>query len=319
MLILGKKNKLSKEDKDLLKNQFETIHEIDIANDTTEDIISKITSYVKKEKVTHIVLNLDKTISIELESYLEDLDYSGVKFLTYSDFSSKYLNKCHIEFNEKNFKVLQDIHQDSSKQFGKRVFDIVFSLFAIIMLTPIYIIVALFIKIKSPGAPVIFTQQRLGLNGKFFRVYKFRSMIPNAEKVLEEMLENDPKVREEYLTYRKLKVDPRIIPGIGNKIRDYSIDELPQFFNVLLGHMSVVGPRPYIANEFHNHSKQFVKVITSVKPGVTGYWQVYARNKSTFNTRVDMDIEYIQNQTFKGDLKIIIKTVSVMIFKKGAY
>jgi exopolysaccharide production protein ExoY len=242
-----------------------------------------------------------------------------VKFLTYSDFSSKYLNKCHIEFNEKNFKVLQDIHQDNSKQFGKRVFDIVFSLFAITMLTPVYIIVALLIKIKSPGAPVIFTQQRLGLNGKFFRVYKFRSMIPNAEKVLEDMLENDPKVREEYLTYRKLKVDPRIIPGIGNKIRDYSIDELPQFFNVLLGHMSVVGPRPYIANEFHNHSKQFVKVITSVKPGVTGYWQVYARNKSTFNTRVDMDIEYIQNQTFKGDLKIIIKTVLVMIFKKGAY
>ena len=319
MLILGKKNKLSKEDKDLLKNQFKTIHEIDIANDTTEDIISKITSYVKNEKVTHIVLSLDKSISIELESYLEDLDYSGVKFLTYSDFSSKYLNKSHIEFNNKNFKVLQDIKHDSSKQFGKRVFDIVFSLFAIILLAPVYIIVALLIKIKSPGAPVIFTQQRLGLNGRFFRVFKFRSMIPNAEKVLEEMLENDPKVKEEYLTYRKLKTDPRIIPGIGNKIRDYSIDELPQFFNVLLGDMSVVGPRPYIANEFYKHSKQYVKIITSVKPGVTGYWQVTERNNTTFNNRVEIDINYIQNQTLWGDIKIIIQTVLVMIFKKGAY
>lgn len=319
MLILGKKNKLSKEDRDLLQSKFETIHEIDIANDTTENIISKITSYIKKEKVTHIVLNLDKSISIELESYLEDLDYGGIEFLAYSDFSSKFLNKCHIEFNDKNFKVLQDIKHDSGKQFGKRVFDIVFSLFAIILLSPVYLIVAMLIKIKSPGAPVIFTQQRLGLHGKFFRVYKFRSMIPNAEQVLEEMLEKNPEVREEYLKYRKLKDDPRIIPGIGNKIRDYSLDELPQFFNVLFGDMSVVGPRPYIANEFINHSQKFVKVITSVKPGVTGYWQVKARNKSTFNTRVDMDIEYIQNQTFIGDIKIIFETVMVMVFKKGAY
>jgi len=239
--------------------------------------------------------------------------------MTYSDFCSKFLNKCHIEFNDKNFKVLQDIKHDIGKQFAKRMFDIVFSLFAIILLSPIYIIVALIIMIKSPGAPVIFTQQRLGLNGKFFRVYKFRSMIPNAEKVLEDMLENNTEVREEYLTYRKLKDDPRIIAGIGNKIRDHSIDELPQFFNVLFGDMSIVGPRPYIANEFVNHSQKYVNIITSVKPGITGYWQVKERNKSTFNTRVDMDIEYIQNQIFWLDIKIIIQTVLVMVFKKGAY
>lgn len=319
MLILGKKNKLSKEDRDLLQSKFQTVHEIDIANDTTEDIIKTLQSFTKKEKVTHIVLNLDKKIPKELESHLEDLDYAGVEFFTYSDFSSKFLNKCYIEFNDKNFKTLQNIKNDSAKQFAKRFFDFFFALFAIIALSPVYLIVALLIKIKSPGAPVIFTQQRLGLNGKFFRVYKFRSMIPNAEQVLEEMLENNPEVKEEYLTYRKLKKDPRIIPGIGNKIRDYSIDELPQFFNVLLGDMSVVGPRPYIANEFINHSQKYVKIITSVKPGVTGYWQVKERSNSTFNKRVEMDIEYIQNQTFWGDIKIIIQTVLVMVFKKGAY
>jgi len=319
MLILGKKYKISPEDEKIITKQFEQIHKICIVNTKTTEIITKIESHIKNDKVSYIVLNLDVNISLDLECYLEDLDYNGVKFITFSEFSSKFLNKCNIEFNEKNFKVLQDIKHDSRKQFGKRIFDIGFSLFAITLLTPVYIIVALLIKIKSPGAPVIFTQQRLGLNGKFFRVFKFRSMIPNAEKVLEDMLENDPKVKDEYLTYRKLKVDPRIIPGIGNKIRDYSLDELPQFFNVLLGDMSVVGPRPYIANEFHNHSKQNVKVITSVKPGVTGYWQVKERNKSTFNTRVEMDVEYIQNQTFWGDIKIIFQTILVIVFKKGAY
>jgi len=318
MLILGKKNKLSKEDKDLLKNQFETIHEIDIANDTADNIISKITSFVKKEKVTQIVLNLDKTISIELESYLEDLDYSGVKFLTYSDFSSKYLNKCHIEFNEKNFKVLQDIHLDNSKQFGKRVFDIVFSLFAIIMLTPIYIIIALLIKIKSPGAPVIFAHKRIGKDGKFFRVYKFRTMVANAEKILEDWLENHPEIKAEYEKDFKLKDDPRIIPGIGNFMRNTSIDELPQFFNSLLGDMSVVGPRPIVEKEVSKYGKYAIKLY-SVKPGVTGLWQVSGRNDIDYDERVAIDMEYIDNQTLWGDIKIIIQTVLVMIFKKGAY
>ncbi|MBD3842517.1 MAG: sugar transferase, partial [Campylobacterales bacterium] len=199
------------------------------------------------------------------------------------------------------------------------VFDFFFSLFALILLSPVMIFIAIAIKIKSPNGPILFTQQRLGLNGKFFRVYKFRTMIPDAEAVLAKWLETHPEIRDEYLTYRKLKNDPRIIPIIGEFLRKTSLDEIPQFFNVLLGDMSVVGPRPYIANEFHNHSRQYVEVITSVKPGITGYWQVKTRNKSTFNQRVEMDMEYIKNQTFWLDLKIIFQTVLVMIFKKGAY
>lgn len=318
MLILGKKNKLSKEDRDLLQNKFETIHEIDITNDTTENIISKITSYIKKEKVTHIVLNLDKSISIELESYLEDLDYGGIEFLAYSDFSSKFLNKCHIEFNDKNFKVLQDIKHDSGKQFGKRVFDIVFSLFAIILLSPVYLIVAMLIKIKSPGAPVIFAHKRIGKDGKFFRVYKFRTMVANAEKILEDWFENHPDIKAEYEKDFKLKDDPRIIPGIGEKMRKYSIDELPQFFNSLFGSMSVVGPRPIVEKEVAKYGKYAIKLY-SVKPGVTGLWQVSGRNDIDYDERVSLDMEYIDNQTFMGDIKIIFQTVLTMVFKKGAY
>lgn len=318
MLILGRKYKLSKEDQNILKSKFPNIHEICISNDTTQNIITNIDKLLRTEEITHIVLNLEKELNINLESYLEDLDYNGVKFLTYSDFCSKFLNKCHIEFNDKNFKVLQDIRHDAGKQFAKRLFDIVFSLFAIVLLTPIYIIIALLIKIKSPGAPVIFAHKRIGKNGKFFRVYKFRTMVANAEKILEDWLENHPEIRAEYEKDFKLKDDPRIIHGIGNFMRKASIDELPQFFNSLLGDMSVVGPRPIVEKEVSKYGKYAIKLY-SVKPGVTGLWQVSGRNDINYDERVAMDMEYIDNQTFWGDIKIIIQTVLVMVFKKGAY
>jgi hypothetical protein len=161
MLILGKKYKLTKEDKEILLKKFGNIQEIDIANNTTQNIIDIIKSFTKKEIVSHIVLNLDKTLSKEIEGYLEELDYNGVEFLTYSEFCSKYLNKYHIEFNDKNFKVIQDIKHNTLKDTSKRLFDIVFSIFAIILLLPVYLIVALLIKIKSPGAPVIFAHKRI--------------------------------------------------------------------------------------------------------------------------------------------------------------
>ncbi|MBD3808167.1 MAG: sugar transferase, partial [Epsilonproteobacteria bacterium] len=127
------------------------------------------------------------------------------------------------------------------------------------------------------------------------------------------------EIRDEYLTYRKLKNDPRVIPVVGEFLRKTSFDEIPQFLNVLIGDMSIVGPRPYIANEFHKHAKQYVTIITSVKPGITGFWQVTERNNTTFDKRVDMDISYIINRTFWLDLKIIFQTVLVMVLKKGAY
>jgi Undecaprenyl-phosphate galactose phosphotransferase WbaP len=318
MLILGRKYKLTREDKENIIKKFETIHEIDIANTTKQNIVENIKSFIKKDKVKCIVLNLDKTLSKELEGYLEELDYNGVEFLTYSEFCSKYLNRCHIEFNDKNFKVLQDIKHNKTKQILKRLFDIVFSIFAIILLSPIYLIVALLIKIKSPGAPVIFAHKRIGKNGKFFRVYKFRTMVVNAEEILEEWLKNNPKIKEEYEKDFKLKDDPRIIPGIGNFMRKASIDELPQFFNVLFGDMSVVGPRPIVEKEVPKYGKYAVKLY-SVKPGVTGLWQVSGRNDIDYDERVALDMEYIDNQTFWGDIKIIIQTVLVMVFKKGAY
>ena len=234
-----------------------------------------------------------------------------------------------------NAHVLLDETSKSKENFNKikqastlkrqsqpldRVFDFLFSLVAIFLFMPIMLIIALLIKINSPKGSVFFKQKRLGLDGKLFDVYKFRTMVVDAESKLEEILEKDKDLEEEYSTFRKLKNDPRIIPNIGNFLRKSSLDEVPQFFNVLFGEMSIVGPRPYIKNEFDVYPTNFeLNIITSVKPGITGYWQVIpSRHDTTFEHRVATDIEYIEKKSFLLDLKIIAKTLSVMVLRKGA-
>jgi len=219
--------------------------------------------------------------------------------------------------NSKKFKI-QNSENIYTVLFYE-LFDIFFSFFALLLFSPIILVIAIVIKIKSPNGSIFFKQKRLGLHGKEFEVYKFRTMIPNAEKKLEELLKNNPEIKEEYFKYRKLKYDPRIIPSIGNFLRKSSLDELPQFMNVLKGDMSIVGPRPYIKNEFVTPlQKSKLPIILSVKPGITGYWQTIPhRHDSNFDFRVEKDIEYIQNKNFLLDLKIILNTISTMALKKG--
>lgn len=205
------------------------------------------------------------------------------------------------------------------KDIGKRVFDIIFSLFAIVLVLPIMIIVAILIKVNSPKGTVFFRQQRLGLNGKIFNVWKFRTMVPDAELLLVELLKNDKKIKEEYFKYRKLKNDVRIISGIGSFLRKTSLDELPQFFNVFLGTMSVVGPRPYMKAEFYQYSILVIDQVLSVKPGITGYWQVIPlRHDTTFDERVKSDLNYIESRELWLDFKIIFKTILIMGLRRGA-
>ena len=201
-----------------------------------------------------------------------------------------------------------------------RLFDFIFSLGALLIFMPIIFVIALLIKINSPKGDIFFKQKRLGLDGKPFNVYKFRTMVVDAEEKLKEMLDKDKDLRDEYLKFRKLKNDPRIIPNIGSFLRKSSLDELPQFFNVFLGQMSIVGPRPYIENEFDIYPTRLeLKIITAVKPGITGYWQIVPeRHDTTFESRVETDIEYIEKKNFKLDLEIIGKTIGVMVLRKGA-
>ena len=198
-----------------------------------------------------------------------------------------------------------------------RIFDILFSSFAIVLFSLPMLIIALLIKLYSPKGAILFKQKRLGLNGKEFEVFKFRTMIPNAEEKLNELLESDEEIKKEYLTYRKLKNDIRIIPKIGSFLRKTSLDELPQFFNVLFGTMSVVGPRPIIKSELEMYGRYSQKFL-SVKPGVTGLWQVSSnRNNMSYDDRVALDMEYIDNKSFRQDMKIVFKTIKVMAFREG--
>jgi exopolysaccharide biosynthesis polyprenyl glycosylphosphotransferase len=195
--------------------------------------------------------------------------------------------------------------------FAKRTFDIVFSLISIIVLAPLMIIVAVAIKLSSPG-PILFKQKRCGLNGRQFTLYKFRSMVDGAEvkrREIEKMNEMDGPVF-------KIKRDPRVTP-LGRIIRRLSIDELPQLFNVLKGDMSFVGPRPPLAVEVEMY-KLWQRRRLSLKPGLTCIWQVSGRNKISFERWMEMDLEYIDNWSLWLDFKIISKTFLVVLFGYGA-
>ena len=318
MLILGNRYQLNQKEIELIENNVEKLFTLNINHNDSqnEKIIKNINDFLKKEKVSYIVLNLEKKINLNLKSYLEELDYQGINFLTYSDFCRIFLNKYHIEFNEKNFNALQNIQHNLKNTIQKRVFDFIFSLIALILLSPIFLIISILIKVKSPDGDIFFGHQRIGKDGKLFRVYKFRTMVPNAHEKLQKMLNENPKIKAEYEKDFKLKNDPRIIPNIGKFLRQSSLDELPQFFNSLIGDLSVVGPRPIVVDEVKKYGKYSSKLF-SVKPGVTGLWQVSGRNDIDYDERVELDMKYIDNQSFWMDIKIIFKTVKVMVFKEG--
>lgn len=193
----------------------------------------------------------------------------------------------------------------------KRIFDIIFSLIAIIILSPLLIAVIIAIKIDSKGK-AIFTQERIGHNGKLFKLYKFRSMIQDADKELEKLLANDELLALEYKVNKKLKNDPRITK-VGNFIRKASIDELPQLINVLKGDMSLIGNRPYLPREIDDMGPYFDEIV-STKPGITGLWQTSGRSKTTFKVRCRIEAEYSVKMNLLLDIKIFFRTFKT-IFK----
>lgn len=205
----------------------------------------------------------------------------------------------------------------------KRIIDIFGSLILIIIFSPIFIILAIAIKLDSPGPIFADTPERVGKNGKLFKMYKFRSMIENAHS----LLRKDPKLKSLYEQYKKnsykLVHDPRVT-FLGKFMRKHSLDELPQLINVLLGKMSLIGPRAYYPDELVNQQKKYpdtrglVKEVLSIKPGISGYWQVSGRSEVNFDKRIAMDAEYVRKRSLWYDIKILIKTPLAMITGKGA-
>lgn len=201
-------------------------------------------------------------------------------------------------------------------RFVKRAFDIVFSLVVILVLLVPSIILCIVIRIESPGCP-LYSQKRVGRIGKggevrTFNMYKFRSMHADADERLADLAD----LNEADGPLFKIKDDPRVT-RIGKFIRKHSIDELPQFLNCLLGQLSCVGPRPPLPTEVAQYDERAMRRL-SVKPGLTGYWQVQGRSDTTFEDMVDMDLDYIEERSFRTDLRVIVKTVMVMLNGKGA-
>jgi len=199
----------------------------------------------------------------------------------------------------------------------KRIFDIVFSLCAMVFFLPLAAAIALAIKFSSKG-PIFHKCLRVGLDGKDIVCWKFRTMHQDAEGQLKHLLEQNPKLKQEWTTYYKLKNDPRIYT-VGKFLRKTSLDELPQFWNVLKGDLSVVGPRPVTREEVQKYFQEKATKILSVKPGLTGIWQTSGRNLLTFDERIVLEETYIDQQSFALDLKIICKTVAHLFCAKGAF
>ncbi|NUN64744.1 sugar transferase [Pseudanabaena biceps] len=198
--------------------------------------------------------------------------------------------------------------------WGKRSLDIAFSLVVLSILSPIYLGIACLILASSQGS-VLYIHPRVGLGGRQFNCIKFRTMIDGAEQLLEEYLSSCPISRAEYESSFKLKQDPRITK-IGKFLRITSLDELPQFWNVLMGDMSVVGPRPLVQAELIKYGSAIDRVL-SVRPGIAGLWQVSGRNDIPYDRRVQLDASYVRLMSLGLDMKLILKTIGVVIFPKG--
>ena len=198
----------------------------------------------------------------------------------------------------------------------KRAIDIIGGLIGTLLLIPLTIGIFLANKISNDRGPIFYTQERIGKDGKIFKMYKYRSMVVGADEKLEKYLEQNIEAKEEYKKYKKLKYDPRIT-RIGSFIRKTSLDEFPQFINVLKGEMSLVGPRPYLPRE-KEEINGFFNYIMSCKPGITGLWQTSGRSDTTFTDRLTLDMSYYYNHSLKRDIKILYKTVRNVVKKEGA-
>ena len=209
-------------------------------------------------------------------------------------------------------------NQSRSGRTLKRIGDIVFSLIVLTLGSPIFILIAILVKLSSPGS-VFYIQKRVGRNYREFGCIKFRTMYKDADDLLPNLLEKYPLMRKEFEKDFKLRQDPRITK-LGRFLRRSSLDELPQFFNVLKGEMSVVGPRPIVSNEIIKYSL-FMEEVISVRPGLTGLWQVSGRNNLSYKKRVELDLLYARNRNFLLDLEIIILTLGVLLFPmdRGAF
>ena len=212
--------------------------------------------------------------------------------------------------------LTHDISIKKYLYFGvKRLFDILIALIGCLFLLPIILIVKISYLLHKDFDSIFFRQKRIGKNGKEFNLYKFRSMVPNADEVLKELLK-DPKYKEEWDLNQKFEHDPRIT-SMGNMLRKTSLDELPQFINILIGDMSLIGPRPLVPGELDSHNGNH-GLYESVRPGISGWWAANGRSATTYERRLELEYYYVQHCGLILDIRCVFRTIKAVIFKTGA-
>ncbi len=290
-----------------------------------EQVVSKKKTIDLKDVDGFITKNNIDTVLIAIPEIKQEALYSLFEMFKGNVNVIKYLPQVNglVTFDTKveDFDgILMISNSRGVNQLGsyilKRCMDICAGLCGMLILIPLTIFV--FIKNRSEGdkGPIFFTQNRIGKNGKEFKMYKYRSMVMNADKILEDLMEKNPAIREEYTKNKKLANDPRITSA-GKFLREKSLDEFPQFINVLLGQMSLIGPRPYLPREKEDMGRYYEDVV-ACKPGITGMWQSHGRSDIDFEHRLVLDEYYYRNWSFWMDVTLLCKTVKQVLYGKGA-
>ena len=275
--------------------------------------INALLDFLKSRRVDYIYIALPMQDKKRIYEILNSCRTHGARVYLVPDLETYRLFNGRIQHLGK--MMVFDFNPDSE---FKNIFDICFSLFIIFLTLPLTLIIALLIKLGD-GGPVLYRHRRITVTGMEFHCLKFRTMHVDADKKLEDILTKNPAAREEWEKTFKLKNDPRITK-IGRFLRKTSLDELPQFINVLRGEMSVVGARPIVQRELSDYYKENAGIYCSIKPGITGIWQVSQRsNTEDYQERVKIDVWYSLNGGFWLDLKIICLTLLAMVRRKGAY
>ncbi len=270
-----------------------------------------VASLLENKSIDEVIFIKQHMDVEEVEDLAHACSEVGVIFRMYSPFFNMLKSKAHIHhYGTMPLLTIANIPTDYLAIKAKAIFDFVFSFLVIVLASPVFIVLSLIVKFTSDG-PVFFKQKRVGLRGRKFFAYKFRTMVVNAEELKAKLMEDNEMDGPVF----KMKNDPRITK-VGRFLRKTSLDELPQFFNVLMGDMSIVGPRPPVPQEVKEYERWQLRRL-SMKPGITCTWQVSGRNEITFEEWMKMDMDYIDNWSLKLDFVIFLKTIRTMIKADG--
>jgi len=278
---------------------------------------AKIDEAIKNEKIEQIIIALPEANQQVLDKVMADIygKVESVKYLPNVNGTMTFSSEVQ-DFDGQLLIATSNDEMSLLDRFFKRFIDVLAGIAGVMTLLPLMVYVKYKYVKSGDHNNIMFSQERIGKNGKLIKIYKFRSMIPNAEAELERMMEEDPKIKEEYLTNKKLKDDPRITP-VGHFLRKTSLDEWPQFVNVLKGEMSFIGPRPYLPREKEDMGQYYDSII-KLKPGVTGMWQANGRSDVEFSYRCKLDDYYYHNWSIWLDFTIMYKTVKSVVYGKGS-